>query len=137
MAAEPTMLLQLRESVLIDAEPSEIYGYFTDSTAMLEWMGQWAYLDARIGGELQIDINGSAVRGRYLLLDPPRRIVFSWGFAGSDELPPGASTVEVTLTDESGGTRVELVHSGLPDPERAKHAHGWRYFLARLAAATA
>jgi uncharacterized protein YndB with AHSA1/START domain len=137
VAAEATMQHELRESVLIDAEPEEIYSYFTDSAAMVEWMGQSARLDPRVGGELQIEINDSAVRGRYLLLDPPRRIVFSWGFASSDELPPEASTVEVKLTKETGGTRVELVHSGLPEPERDKHAHGWHYFLARLVAAQA
>jgi uncharacterized protein YndB with AHSA1/START domain len=128
---------ELHESVLIDAQPDEIYGYFTDSAAMVEWMGQAARLDPRVGGELQIEINDSTVGGRYLLLDPPHRIVFSWGFAGSAELPPEASTVAVTLTEEAGGTRVELVHSGLPEPERDKHSHGWRYFLARLAATKA
>jgi uncharacterized protein YndB with AHSA1/START domain len=80
-----------------------------------------------------VDIEGASVRGRYKELDPPGRVVFSWGFAGSDELPPGASTVEVMLTREAGGTRVDITHTGLPDRERAQHARGWRRFLDRLA----
>ena len=50
------------------------------------------------------------VRGRFLHLDPPHRLLISWGYAGSGHLPPGASTVEVKLTADRGGTRVDLEH---------------------------
>ena len=63
------------------------------------------------------------------------RVVFTWGFAGSDELPPGSSTVEVRFSKEAGGTRVELVHRGLPPSRTVTHAAGWRRFLDRLALA--
>jgi uncharacterized protein YndB with AHSA1/START domain len=121
-------------SVLIAAEPAEVFEYFTKAEAMVSWMGQFAHLDPRPGGRLAIDINGAAVRGEYRELEPPHRLVFSWGFAGSEELPAGSSTVEVLLVSDSGGTRVDLIHSGLPESERARHAHGWRHFLGRLAA---
>ena len=42
MAAERTMLSELRASVLIDAEPDEAYECFIDSEAMLQWVGPWA-----------------------------------------------------------------------------------------------
>jgi uncharacterized protein YndB with AHSA1/START domain len=119
--------------VLVEAEPAEVYEYFTRAEAMVSWMGQYAHLDPRPGGRVAIDINGAAVRGEYQELEPPHRVVFSWGFAGSDELPPGTSTVEVLLASEGQGTRVYLIHSGLPEPERAKHKQGWHHFLARLA----
>jgi uncharacterized protein YndB with AHSA1/START domain len=128
VAAEP-----VTASVLVDAEPDEVYQYFINAEAMVRWMGQYALLDPRPDGEFTIDINGAPVRGRYQELEPPNRLLFSWGFAGSDELPPGASTVEVLLTREAGGTRVEINHHGLPEGEAAKHAQGWRHFLARLA----
>jgi uncharacterized protein YndB with AHSA1/START domain len=120
-------------SVYVDAKPEVVYEFFTRAEEMVRWMGQFARLDPRPGGELSIDINGAAVRGRYRELDPPHRVVFTWGVAGSDELPPDGSTVEVLLTAEAGGTLVEVVHSGLPEPERAKHARGWRHFLDLLA----
>jgi hypothetical protein len=63
--------------------------------------------------------------------------VFSWGHAGSDRLPPGASMVEVRLSPAAGGTQVEIVHRGLPGPEVAGHARGWPHFLARHAIAAA
>jgi uncharacterized protein YndB with AHSA1/START domain len=122
--------------VLVAAEPAEVYEYFTRPEAMVSWMGQYAELDPRPDGVFAVDIEGAPVRGRYKELDPPGRVVFTWGFAGSDDLPPGASTVEVLLTKEPGGTRVEITHSGLPDRERAKHARSWRHFLDRLALAS-
>jgi uncharacterized protein YndB with AHSA1/START domain len=120
-------------SVLIRAEPAEVYEYFTRAEALVLWMGQHASLDARPGGEFTVDINGAPVRGRYQELDPPNRLVISWGFAGSEELPPGASIVEIRLIGEAGGTRVEVVHSGLPASQTADHARGWRHFSGQLA----
>jgi hypothetical protein len=46
-------------------------------------------------------------------------------------LPPGASTLEVTLTDHEGGTLVRVLHRDLPLMEAAKHAIGWQHFLPR------
>jgi uncharacterized protein YndB with AHSA1/START domain len=126
----------LTTSVLVEAEPETVFEYFTRAETMVTWMGQFAHLDPCPGGRFAIDINGSAVRGAYEQLEPPHRLVFSWGFAGSDELPPGTSTVEVLFTKESGGTRVEVIHHGLPQSQRPDHEHGWRHFLDRLAAAS-
>jgi uncharacterized protein YndB with AHSA1/START domain len=101
----------------------------------VKWMGDYAVLDATPGGEFTLDINGVPVRGRYVEVDPPHRLVISWGHAGSTLLPPGASTVEITLTPIAGGTRVSVEHRDLPAEEAAKHAVGWPHFLVRLAIA--
>jgi uncharacterized protein YndB with AHSA1/START domain len=77
------------------------------------------------------------VRGRYLEIEPPHRLLISWGHAGSERLPPGASTLEVRLNAVAGGTEVQIVHSDLPEPEASKHAGGWAYFLGRLAVESA
>ena len=119
------------------ARPEQVFDYFTQPEAIVRWMGDYAVLDPRPGGEFTLDINGVPVRGRYLDVDPPRRLVISWGHAGSQRLPPGASTVEVTLTPEGEGTTVQIVHRGLPAPEAHRHALGWAHFLDRLASAGA
>ena len=90
-------------------------------------------LDPKPGGRFAVDIAGHPVRGRYLHVEPPNRVVVSWGFAGSDDLPAGASTVEFRLTRIGGGTRVDLCHSDLPEPAVRGHAYGWAHFLPRLA----
>jgi uncharacterized protein YndB with AHSA1/START domain len=98
-------------------------------------MGEYAHLEPEPGGRFAVDVEGRAVRGSYLELDPPHRLLLSWGHAGSDALPPGASTVEVRFIASGGGTRVELEHRDLPEPFATDHARGWRYFLQRLASA--
>lgn len=124
-------------SVHIAAEPEQVFDYFIRPEAIVRWMGDYALLDPRPGGEFTLDINGVPVRGRYLELDPPRRLVISWGHAGSERLPPGASTLEVTLTPEADGTTVRIVHLNLPELEARQHAIGWPHFLARLITAGA
>lgn len=120
-------------SIRIGAPPAEVYRYFTDADAMVTWMGQYARLDPTPGGEFCVDIEGSAVRGRYLELEAPHRIVFTWGFAGAEDLPPGGSIVEVRLTDDGdAGTLVTILHGGLSSSRAARHDLGWRHFLGRL-----
>ena len=120
-------------SVHVAASPERVFAHFTSPTAMTAWMGQWADLDPVAGGRFAVDIEGVAVRGRYLELDPPHRLLISWGHAGSEHLAPGASTVEIQLTPEAHGTRVEIRHRDLPEPEASRHPAGWRRFLAQLA----
>jgi uncharacterized protein YndB with AHSA1/START domain len=122
-------------SVHVDAAPELVFDYFTKPEAILRWMGGYAVLDPVPGGQFTLDINGVPVRGRYLAVDRPHRLLISWGHAGSDRLPPGASTVEVILTPRDGGTTVTVVHTGLPEPEARQHRLGWVHFLERLVAA--
>ena len=119
-------------SVHINAPPERVYEYFTRPEAIVTWMGEYALLEPEPGGRFCVDIKGAPVRGRFLHLDPPHRLLISWGYAGSGHLPPGASTVEVTLIADRGGTRVDLEHRDLPPAERPRHASGWTHYLARL-----
>jgi uncharacterized protein YndB with AHSA1/START domain len=122
----------LTASVYIDAPPERVYQYFTRPEAIVTWMGEHALLDPSPGGRFEVDVKGAQVRGRYLHLDPPRRLLISWGYAGSPGLPPGASTVEVRFIAEGAGTRVELQHRDLPTTEHPGHASGWNHYLRRL-----
>ncbi len=80
-----------------------MFDYFTKPEAIVKWMGDRAVLDPRPGGEFTLFIAGTPVRGRYLEVDPPRRVVISWGRDGSTSFPPGTSTLEVTLIPDRGG----------------------------------
>jgi uncharacterized protein YndB with AHSA1/START domain len=121
-----------RDSIHIDAAPELVFEYFTRPDALVRWMGDRAVLDPRPGGEFTLYFDDKCVEGRYVELDPPRRIVISWGRRGSPSFPPGASTLEVELVREAEGTRVNIVHSGLPEREMERHALGWRHYLSRL-----
>jgi uncharacterized protein YndB with AHSA1/START domain len=122
-------------SLRIDAPPEEVFPYLTDAGLIVRWMGQWADLQPKPGGAFVIDINGVPIRGEYVVVDPPHRVVFTWGVAGNDAFPSGSTTVDITLTPEGDGTVLELVHRDLPEEERPKHEIGWAHFLPRLAIA--
>lgn len=132
MAPEP-----YRTSIVVAAKTDAVFDYFTEPDRIVRWMGDFAILDPRPGGEFTVDINGVPVRGAFVEVDRPRRLTISWGHAGSERLPPGASTLEVTFTPVDQGTLVSVVHSGLPEPDAQEHAAGWSHYLARLTIAGA
>jgi uncharacterized protein YndB with AHSA1/START domain len=137
-AADPTATTVERE-VRVAARPETVFPYFTDPERMRRWMGRTISLDPRPGGALRIDYNGEdIVSGAYVELDPPRRVVFTWGWeAPGDPVPPGASTVDVTLTplDDGAATLVRLVHRDLAPESVDGHAIGWDQFLPALVSA--
>jgi uncharacterized protein YndB with AHSA1/START domain len=122
----------LNATVRIAAAPTEVFPYFVDPTLLIEWIGEWADLLPEPGGVFALDINKTPVRGQFVEVDPPRRVVFTWGVAGKDSLPPGSTTVEVVLTADGADTIVELFHHDLPASELAGHLEGWTTMLDRL-----
>jgi uncharacterized protein YndB with AHSA1/START domain len=129
----------IERDLFVDASPEIVFAHFVDPERIRRWMGRTVAFDARPGGEWRIDYNGSDIaRGQVLEIDPPRRLVYAWGWEAPEEVVrPGGSTVEVTLTAEGGGTRLRLRHSGLPEAEVPGHAQGWDQFLPNLEAAAA
>ncbi len=124
-------------SIEIDAPPEIVFAHLVTPEGMVTWLGQHAELDPTPGGLYAVDINGAAIRGTFLEVDPPRRIGVTWGVVGDSTIPVGSSRVEFTLSPHEGGTRLELLHVQLPVSEAAMHARGWEHFLARLRIAAA
>lgn len=128
----------LEREIRIAARPETIFAFFTDPAKMIQWMGKDVLLDPRPGGIFRNDIDGQHIaRGEYVEIRPYSRVVFTWGWENTSDPPPGASTVEVTLTADGDGTILRLRHSGLSAVERTSHGEGWDYFLPRLATAAA
>jgi uncharacterized protein YndB with AHSA1/START domain len=124
--------------IRIAARPEIVFQYFADSERMARWMGP-ASLDAQPGGALQIAVAGiHQASGQFVEVDPPRRLVFTWGWADpAYGVPPGASRVEVDLRPEGDATIVRLRHTGLGPDTVGDHAHGWQHYLDRLTIAAA
>jgi uncharacterized protein YndB with AHSA1/START domain len=77
--------------------------------------------------------DGVEAAGEFVEIDPPHRVVFTWGWTKGHAVAPGTTRVVVTLEAEEGGTRVVLRHYDLPDDElRALHRKGWEMYLDRL-----
>ena len=124
----------VEREVRIAARPETIFTFFTDPTKMVLWKGTWAELDPRPGGIYRVNVTGGDVaRGEYVKVVPHTQVVFTWGWEGEGSpVPPGASTIEVTLTPDGDGTILRLRHMGLPAEQRDEHAGGWDHYLPRL-----
>jgi uncharacterized protein YndB with AHSA1/START domain len=122
-------------SVHVEAQPETVFPYFTDPERYVQWMGARATLEPVPGGSYCVRMkDGVEVCGEFVEIDPPRRLVFTWGWLGDPAVAPGSTRVVVTLEPEGGGTRVILRHHGLPDGDtRAHHRAGWEAYAGRLA----
>ncbi|HXH21397.1 MAG TPA: SRPBCC domain-containing protein [Dehalococcoidia bacterium] len=122
------------KEVRIRASPETVFAFFTDPAKMVLWKGVDAMLDPRPGGAYRVNVTGrDVVLGEYLEVVPYSRVVFTWGWENETiPLPPGSSTVEVTLTPDGPYTIVRLRHSGLSPEMAEEHARGWDHYLARL-----
>jgi len=135
METEPSKPIE--REVRIAAPPATVYRYFVDPERMVQWMSNRAEIDPRPGGRIRLDYDGfDVMRGEFVELVPDRRVVFTWGWETlGDNVPAGASRVEVTLTPDGEGTLLRLVHSGLPAGASEGHATGWDSFLGNLGSA--
>jgi uncharacterized protein (TIGR03086 family) len=121
------------KSVIVPLSADETFVLITEPDRLRRWQAITARVDLRAGGEYRWTIiPGHAARGRFTEVEPGRRVVFTWGWEGAADLPPGASTVTITLEPATGGTLVRLVHEGLTDEQAASHADGWSHYLGRL-----
>ena len=121
--------------ISIDAPADVVFSYFTDPSKHVLWQGIDAELDPRPGGTLRITFApGYVVVGTYVEVEPPTRLLYTWGWAeeGSSVLPPGASTVEVTLEPVGTTTILRIRHTGLPDATFEFHGQGWDECLTEL-----
>lgn len=115
---------QITLTRLIAAPPEVVWRCWTDPAILPKWFGPEGYscttkeIDLRQGGLWRFDMIGPdgtvwANRHRFTLHDAPRRIEFLMD-ADTDAAPP--FEVVVTLTPESGGTRLTQVMT-FPTPE--------------------
>ena len=133
-AQSPTVDREIR----IAARPEVVFQYFVDPERMARWMGSptsAVALDVRPGGAIQFVVAGAhGGSGQFLEVDPPRRVVFTWGWdEPGHPIPPGSTRVEVDLTPDSDQTILRLRHLDLPTDAVNDHNHGWEGVLGRLA----
>jgi uncharacterized protein (TIGR03086 family) len=122
------------KTVVLPISPDEAYALITEPERLRRWQTVSAVVDLRAGGDYRWTITpGHTASGTYRVVEPGKRIVFGWGWVGSDSLPPDASTVTITVEPgEGGGSQVTLTHEGLDGEQAEAHAKGWDHYLERL-----
>ena len=159
-----TEIAPVEVTVRVPAGLSEVFSYFTDPARYVQWMGSEADLEPVPGGVYRVRMaDGFAAAGRFLAVEPPHLVVFSWGFAddgaasrtkheggepggagasvtasagaSASAMPAGSTRVTVTLAGAGdGGTVLTLRHENLPSSElREGHDVAWNTYLPRLA----
>lgn len=133
-----TEQLVVRKEIEIAASPETVWQLLVDPAKAQTWWGSEVTLEQRPGGRLRIVVTPRSIAvGEIVEIDPPRRLVYTFGWevggAGPELVPPGSSTVEVDLIADGAGTLLRLVHRGLPDEaSKQSHAEGWQHYAGRL-----
>lgn len=129
---------EIRIERVLPATIGRVYDAWTRAEVLVRWYCPNPKLelkvdaDVRAGGSYVVEMGPHVVRGTYLEVDPPHRLVFSWKWDGTDDEP---TRVEVELSEVADGTRMVLSHTGFATAEdAANHRMGWDPQVERLAA---
>ena len=121
------------KTVQLPVDVDAAFALITQHERLRRWQTVSAQVDLRVGGGYRWTVTpGHITEGTYREIEPGKRVVFGWGWAGSDDLAPDSSTVTITLEPTNDGTAVTLVHEGLTAEQEVGHAEGWNHFLGRL-----
>lgn len=131
--------LSIEREIRIEARPETVFPFLVEADKMIRWMGTVATLDARPGGVMSVLVAGQhQATGEYLEVDPPHRVVFSFGWEAPDAaIPPGSSRIEIDLVADGTATILRFKHTNMPENTVDDHAHGWEHYLARLSTVAA
>jgi uncharacterized protein YndB with AHSA1/START domain len=125
---------RLDRTVIIQAAPDTVFGFFTDTPRWASWWGAGSTIDPQPGGPLKIRYpDGTEVLGNVVELRAPERIVFTYGYASGKMIEPGGSLVTIALEKSGAGTRLTLTHQFAEEAVRDMHVQGWRYQLSLFA----
>ena len=111
----------------IAARPETVFPFFTDPARYVQWMGSARRSNRFPAACYRVGMrDGVEAAGEFVEVDPPHRLVFTWGWTHESPSPPGTHPRRGHPGREDGGTRVVLRHHDLPDEEqRAHHRGGW------------
>ena len=138
----------LRMVHTFDAPRERVFAAWTDPAQFIEWFGPHGMtnthceLDLRVGGAWRLQGEGlgtrRAVSGKYLEIEPPRRLVFTWAWHETGDLStPREHETTVALDFKAVGQRTELTLTQSLFRDRTgtdNHRWGWTGSFEKLAA---
>ena len=82
--------MPFEKSVLVPLSADETFALITEPDRLRRWQVVTARVDLRAGGDYRWTIiPGHSAAGTFTEVEPGRRVVFTWGWEGSADLPPG------------------------------------------------
>ncbi len=118
------MAFDFTVSDVIPARPQQIYDAWLSGQGHADITGgQPAQISAQEGAAFTV-WNGY-ITGRNVKLEPGRRIVQSWRTTKFTQADPD-SQIEVSLEPVSGGTKVIVRHTNVPDGHTSYRDGGWQ-----------
>jgi len=138
--------------------PARVFAAWTSTEQIQRWLTpgpdtrMTAQIDCRVGGDLTLtyhdpDESVHRVGGRYLVVRPPERLVFTWIWLSSESpagapprpLPLDAIGIETLVTVDfaacPAGTLLTITHQRFEsDVEAERHGAGWTGALDQLPA---
>lgn len=103
----------------IKASPEEIYNALTIPFSIELWTGEKAEMSTKAGDEFSLF--GGDISGRNLQFEENSKLIQEWYF-GEQEEP---SIVTITLSEDRSYTKIELLHTNIPDEAFEDMINGW------------
>jgi activator of HSP90 ATPase len=112
----------IRVSDEIPVGRDELYAAWLDGDRHAQMTGAGAEGSDQVGG--QFSAWDGYITGTNLELEPGRRIVQAWRTSQFPQAAPD-SRLEISFEPVASGTRVEIVHSAIPDGQGKSYEAGW------------
>lgn len=118
---------EIKQIFHIKAKPEEVYNALTNPLSIELWTGYPAVMEPEQGTEFSI-WEGD-IQGKNLEFVENRKIVQEWDF--DDQKNPSIVTIEIF--DEKGGSKINLLHTNVPDDAFSNIDYGWKeYYFGAL-----
>jgi uncharacterized protein YndB with AHSA1/START domain len=127
--SKSTKTLEFKFERTIPAPPGEVFdAWLNPKIPGNPWNAAEKFmLDPKVDGLFYWTLKGTSHYGRFTEIERPGRIQHTWV---SPNTLGEESIVTLTFKQQGEETLMTLVHSDLPDDDKARsHEKGWNYFL--------
>ncbi len=115
----------IKQTVLIDASPDQVYEAYVDPRKHAAFTGQSATGTPKVGG--RFTAGDAYITGKFLELEKGRKVLQEWT---TTEWPEGypPSLLELTLKAKGKKTELTMIHSKVPEAQVDYYAEGWKEY---------
>lgn len=110
---------EFRKQISLNGLPADVYNALVNPVMLEIWTGEPAVMSEEPGSSFSL-WDGS-ITGKNLEFEKNFRIVQEWDFEGQDD----SSVVTIKLFPKGKGTRMEVLHSNIPDEAYDNIVDGW------------